>query len=329
MFLDRSRQPFERLLQRLVEDRLLEHRIMGDPESLATLLVGDVIALDEDPRDLAVGAHHRLVDEIDEPLLVRSATSGQPYRDRSADIGFTAVANFFEEVDETLVGDFGEGFDDGLPNHIAADEVEIGLVRHLEPKLGTLDERSKTGRHVEHLVKALALAVGMLLGTNLGGGFDNDRDDPDGHSVVVDNPRIIEVHPRRLGASVAVQREHLILERKHLATAIDFLHHIAVPVGRFGPGVEDLEAEDLRMPFARKASIGIVVDHHSIIAPQSDDRNRRLKDESDRRLDDLGPCLNRSERRARPVELRDQASKLARNSEEARANDECCYMFQC
>ena len=49
MFLDRSRQPFERLLQRLVEDRLLEHRIMGDPESLATLLVGDVIALHEDP----------------------------------------------------------------------------------------------------------------------------------------------------------------------------------------------------------------------------------------------------------------------------------------
>ena len=71
-------------------------------------MVGDVVALHENAGQLAVGAEHRLIDEIDEALLRIRAAVIQHDRRRAADIRFAASIDGIEQLDEALIGDFGK-----------------------------------------------------------------------------------------------------------------------------------------------------------------------------------------------------------------------------
>ena len=186
---------------------------MRNPQGFTALVLGDVVALDENAADRAVRIDHRLVDEVDEPLLVLGAVSMQPDGDRTSDVKFARRRDFVEQLDETLIRDLGQRFGNGPSDDLAApDQIEISPVRHHEPVVRTFKERCKSRGHVEHLLQTFTLAPQLLFSAHLGARLDYDRDHAGWSAAFVHDARIIEVHPDRFGTAVTIERELLILK---------------------------------------------------------------------------------------------------------------------
>ena len=72
-----------------------------------------------------------------------------------------------------------------------------------------------------------------------------------------------------------------------------------------------LRPEQSRVAAAGEHRIGVVVDHDAVLAPQQDDRHRRLQQDGGRRLQALRPRGDRPETGARPVERADELADMA------------------
>jgi len=141
-----------------------------------------------------------------------------------------------------------------------------------------------TRRPVEHTVHDIDVPeadVGMLgrepelllaraqsrIGPHTIRGFDHDGHDAGGFAALIEDWRVIEVHPDLLGQAAAVKRQFLVAIGERAASEAH-LHHMVVEIGYFGPAFAHFRAEQLRMTPAREHRIGVIVDHDAVVTPQ-------------------------------------------------------------
>ena len=172
---------------------------------------------------------------------------------------------------ETLPLDFRQGLADRLADHVAvADQALVGLVGEGEDVAGPLELGHETGRVAEHLRQALALGREPAFGQHALRGFDDDGDDAPRPAALVDDGRIVEVHPGLLGVARAVEDQFLVLVRQRAAGQAH-LHDVVVEVGDLWPAFAHPAAEQRGMTAAGENGVGVVVDHDAVLAPQQDE----------------------------------------------------------
>ena len=245
------------LLERVVQDLksffgAATFRDLGADRLLRLVLLGDVVALDEDAGRRAVVGHDRLVDEI-EIALVEDAVRAVLQSDGRAapDIGLARSINPVEQPDEALLDHFRKRLGNGPADDIAAgDQRPVGLVHHGEAMLGPADHRDEARRLLEHALQALALGLELPLDPHLVRDLDDDRHDADRSAVFAKDRRIVEVEPDLLRlAAMPVKREREIPVGERLAGEPHF-HDVVVEVGDLRPSLPDLGAEQLGMAAA-------------------------------------------------------------------------------
>jgi hypothetical protein len=295
---------------------------LGADRPLRRVLLGDVVALDEDAGRAAVLRHDRLIDEI-EIALIKSAvrTLLQIHGRAAAYIGLAGSIDLIEQAHEALLDYFRKRLGHGPTHDIATvDERAIGLVDHGEPMLWPAEHRDEAGGLRKHALKAFALGLERALDPHLVRDLDNNSDDAGRSAVLARDGGIVEVEPDLLRlAAVPVKRERKIPIGQRLAGE-PHLHDVIVEVGDLGPTLPDLGAEQLRMAAPGEPGIAVVVDHDSVLAPQSDDWDRRTQDEGDRALKARRPALDRTQRRRSPVETRDDLGGFPSSRQKRKAS---------
>jgi hypothetical protein len=146
------------------------------------------------------------------------------------------------------------------------------------------------------------LRVQFALDQHLACDLDHDSHDAGRPSVVAQNRGVVEVEPDlfRL-AAMPIKRKREIPVSQSLP-AEPHLHDVVVEVGDLRPTLAHLGAEEFGMAAAGESGIAVIVDHDPILAPQSDDRDRRAQDQCDCALEADGPGFNWTKRRRSPVE---------------------------
>ncbi len=154
-------------------------RDLGADRLLRFVLLGDIVALDEDAGRSAIARHDRLVDEIEIALDEDPIRTVLQIDGRAApDMGLARSINRIEQPDEALLDHFGERFRDCPSDDIAGgDQRPVGFVHHGEAMLGSAQHRNESGRLLEHELQALALGLELPLDPHLVGDFDDDGHD--------------------------------------------------------------------------------------------------------------------------------------------------------
>ncbi len=203
----------------------------------------------------------------------------------------------------------------GRPIEIAPlRDFDVGVVDVFVDVLGPAEHADEARHLPEKRPLPFLLRAGAAAGQNPLGRLDDDGDHTAGASALVDDRRVVEIHPDLLGVARAMKRHFLVAIRQRLARKPD-LHHVVVEIGDLGPSLADLAAQEPGMAPTGKAGIGVVVDHDPVGSPEKDDRDRRVDEEADDRLQALRPVRDRGQGR-RPVVSRDQSGHFAASGQE-------------
>jgi len=213
--------------------------------------LGHVIAFDEDPGNIAIRIGHRLEDEIQQALFLGlSLDALQPDANTGADKGHAAAIDPVENIDEALTLDLRQRLAHRLADDVAlAHHPQIGRVDHFEDVFGAAQHRHQSGCLFKHLLQAYLLALQFAFGHYPLGGFHHQGNHAGRLRLIVEHRRIVQIHPRVLGAAVAVQHQFLILVRQR-ATRQNDLHHVVVEVGDFRPALAHFRTEQMRVSAA-------------------------------------------------------------------------------
>lgn len=282
------------------------HRLFGQQA------VGDVGALHENAEHLAALVAHRLVDEVEEAFSRRrGGRGGGGKRHRGTGERLAAGVQAIEQRDEALLLGFRQCGGHRLADHLTlADQLGVSLVDQREDMIRAAEHGHETGGLVEHRAQAFAFAIGVPFGAHLVGGVDDDRQHPGRLAIGARQRRIIKVQPHRCVAAVAKQRQLDIGKGQGLPRQAG-LHHMVVEVGRFGPPLAHICAQQLRMAVAGERRISVVIDHHTALAPQRDHWQRRAQHHAHHRLHAVRPAPNRADRGGRPVNRGNQFARMA------------------
>ncbi len=166
-------------------------------------------------------------------------------------------------------------------------------------------------RHLgQHGLHPRPLLAGPAFGQDTLGRLNHHGDDPGRPAQFVQHRRIVEIHPRRLGLAVAMQRQLLVLVLQRAAGQAG-LHDIVVEIGDLGPALTHLGAQKLGMATAGKHRIGVVIQHDAVFVPQHDDRHRRAQQQVQRRAQRARPGVDGTDRGLRPIVIGNQPPGLA------------------
>ncbi|KIZ36471.1 hypothetical protein LO50_09330 [Stutzerimonas stutzeri] len=170
--------------------------------------------------------------------------------DTGTDEGCAAAVDPVENVDEALALDLRQRLAHRLADDVAlAHHPQIGRVDHFEDVFGAAQHRHQSGCLFKHLLQAYLLALQFAFGHYPLGGFHHQGNHAGRLRLIVEHRRIVQIHPRVLGAAVAVQHQFLILVRQRAASQDD-LHHVVVELGDFRPALAYFRTEQLRMSAA-------------------------------------------------------------------------------
>jgi hypothetical protein len=125
-------------------------------------------------------------------------------------------------------------------------------------------------------------------------GFNYDGDHACRLTCLVQDRRVIQIHPDLFGAVMPEQREFLIPVGKNASAEAD-LHDMVVEIGDFGPALTHLGPEKLRMPAAGENRVSVIVDHDAVFAPQQHDRHGRAQQDIRGGFETLRPRRKRTE----------------------------------
>ena len=276
------------------------------------MLLGDIVALDEDAGRGAVARHDWLVDEIEIALGEDAIRAVLQIDERAApDMGLPGSINPIEQSDEALLDHFRKGFRNCPSDDIAAvNQRPVGLIHHGEAMLRSAQHRNESGRLLEHELQALAFGLELPLDPHLVRDFDDDGYDAGRPAVFAQERGIVEVEPDLLRfAAMPVKRKGEISIGERLAGEPQ-LHDVVVEVGDLRPTLPDLGAEQIWVAATGERGIAVVVDHDPVLAPQGHDRDRRAQDERDRAFKACRPALYRTKRRRSPVETGDDLGRF-------------------
>ena len=190
------------------------------------------------------------------------------------------------------------------------DELQIGLVDEVEDMVGATHHGDEARRLLEHLAQALLLALAPSFSPHLAGGFDDDGHDADRPAVRPHDRRIIEIEPGLMRPPFAIKRQFLVAIGER-STGEPDAHDIVVEIRDLFPALAHLGTEKRGMPRTGEFRIGIVIEHDAVLAPERDDRHRRLQDECDGGFQNLRPLRRNPQGGPRPVERRDQTGHFA------------------
>ena len=155
-----------------------------------------------------------------------------------------------------------------------------------------------------------------LLGPDLAAGLDHDGQHARGLATVVQQRRIVQVHPDLLRFPGAEQRHLLVPVRQRAAAETD-LHDVVVEGRDLRPALAHPRAEQRGVPGAGEDRVGVVVDHDAARTPQHDHRDGRSQDQRDRRPQAARPAVQRPECGPGPVEPVDQTRQVSATVEES------------
>lgn len=138
-------------------------------------------------------------------------------------------------------------------------------VEELHPALGIRDPDDLRHR-VDHQPEPRLAFDQRHPGRDMAGRLGQHAENAAGLPILVDDGRVIQVHPHLFGRVVAIQGQLLILIAQRTARQPD-PHHMVVEVGDLGPALAHPRSQQFGMPLARKDRIGIIIDHDAVRAP--------------------------------------------------------------
>ena len=158
--LDDPDQLAQRLFERAVANRQLEHPVVRLADGFVALVAGDLMARHEHAGRLAFGARHRLEDDIDENLLGPLAGPSDLHRHLAGDEGLAGESGGVEQLGEFLARQFGQALRERRSGQVAvADEIDERRVDHGEAVIPALDQGHESRSLLEHLPEPRALAT--------------------------------------------------------------------------------------------------------------------------------------------------------------------------
>src|SRR5690242_5307778 len=112
-----------------------------------------------DARPRAIGLGERLVDEVDVTLLrLRVGRAVEQNSLFSADEGHSCRQHLIEDLDESLMPNFGQRFNERLADDVApADHVVIRLVHELEDVIRSAQHREERRRETKYFGESCSL----------------------------------------------------------------------------------------------------------------------------------------------------------------------------
>ena len=198
----------------------------------------------------------------------------------------------------------------------------------LQDRAGVAGVRGCLAQLVEEAEAALVLGDPTLAEDALGD-VAHRGERADRRPVVVQDGRVVEVHPDRLRMPVSPELQFLGAEAEW-ATDQAAGDHVRVEGAGFRPEFQETPAEGLWMARAADLRVAPVVDQDPVASPDRHRRDRREQQGLDDGPDGRGPAGDGPERRRRPVMIADQVAEISASDRrpvlrDGRARHRCEY----
>ena len=202
--------------------------------------LGDVRTFAEHSYDACVGVRHRLIDEVQIARIEGAVRLSKADRRGLSDKSLAGRENAVERLEVSLAVKIGKGLPDRPANPVlAAEELAVSGIDIFDAMLGTTHGDDKSRRLLERLEEPVALAGDPPLRQDPLSRFDDDGDDPSRFASLVQDRRIIQVHPNLFGPAMAIERQLKILVGQGFSGQAD-LHDVIVEVGDLRPALSNL-----------------------------------------------------------------------------------------
>ena len=231
----------------------------------------DVVTRNEDAGHVTVRPEQRLVDAVDQILVLIDAP-----RHGFDTLGLAAGENAIEQRGETLLDRFGHLGQRLVDRHASGSQAAMLDVFEHQPVVRPLEQRHESRCLFEHVAQARLPHCGTPRGEECLGRFLTCAKHADDAPLRIEHRCVRKPEMRFLRPPVANQHEHDIVHVRRYADigAVEDRTEIGHNVA---PKFRVRRAERRRMPVATDFGIGVVVDHRLRGAPRDQHRLRRSK----------------------------------------------------